>query len=315
MREVLRTAGCSPLDIDDLVAAGAARVADRPARSGRPPARPPRNHNFDLEVLVPLPPSGAATEFIVEQDGPVLTVTFNRPAQRNAMTWAMYDGLYEACERADADDDVRVMVLRGAGEDAFVAGTDITQFAEFADGDDGVAYERKVSRVLDRLAGVDVPTVAAVRGYCVGAGLAIAAVCDLRVAAPDARFGVPIARTLGTCLSLSTYALLVGHLGPARTLELLLNARMYTAVEMYAAGFVGTLDDDLDRAVRQTADRLAGHAPLTLWATKETLRRLRRTPAAAGDGDDIVRRVYGSEDFHNAVRAFSAKQEQRWTGR
>jgi enoyl-CoA hydratase/carnithine racemase len=282
-----------------------------PVRSGRPP----RNRNHDLEVLVPSPPSGAAPAFIVEQDGPVLTVTFNRPAQRNAMTWAMYDGLYEACERADADDDVRVMVLRGAGEDAFVAGTDITQFAEFADGDDGVAYERKVSRVLDRLAGVDVPTVAAVRGYCVGAGLAIAAVCDLRVAAPDARFGVPIARTLGNCLSLSTFALLVGHLGPACTLELLLNARMYTAVEMHAAGFVGTLDDDLDKAVRQTADRLAGHAPLTLWATKEALRRLRRTTAAAGDGDDIVRRVYGSEDFHNAVRAFSAKQEQRWTGR
>jgi enoyl-CoA hydratase/carnithine racemase len=264
---------------------------------------------------MPAPPHDSSPELVVEQDGPVLTVIFNRPAQRNAMTWAMYDGLYEACDRADADDDVRVLVLRGAGEDAFVAGTDITQFAEFVDGDDGIAYERKISRVLGRLEDVNVPTIAAVRGYCVGAGLAIAAVCDLRVATPDARFGVPVARTLGNCLSMSTYALLVHHLGPARTLDLLLNARMYSGQAAHAAGFFAELAEDLDDAVRQTVDRLVGHAPLTMWATKEAIRRLRRAAAAAVDGDDIVGRVYGSDDFHAAVRAFTGKQKRVWTGR
>lgn len=255
------------------------------------------------------------SDVIVERHGPVLGVTFNRPAQRNAMTWAMYDGLYEACERADKDDDVHVLVLRGAGGEAFVAGTDIRQFAEFTGGDDGVAYERRVSRVLDRLEDVNVPTVAAVQGYCVGAGLAIAAVCDLRLATPDARFGIPIARTLGNCLSMSTYALLVHHLGPARTLDLLLNGRFYAGREAHAAGFVAECTDDLDESLRQTVDRLAGHAPLTMWATKEAIRRQRRAAAAAVDGDDIVARVYGSEDFRAAVRAFSAKQTTTWTGR
>jgi enoyl-CoA hydratase/carnithine racemase len=256
-----------------------------------------------------------ADELLVEQDGPVLTVTFNRPKQRNAMTWAMYDGLYRACERADADDSVRVLVLRGAGADAFVAGTDITQFAAFEGGSDGVAYEHRITEVLDRLEAVDVPTVAVIRGYCVGAGLALSAVCDLRLATPVALFGIPVARTLGNCLSVGTYALLVHHLGPARTLDLLLNARLYTGRELHAAGFVTEATEDPDAALRQTVDRLAGHAPLTMWATKEALRRLRRAAAATVDGDDILARVYGSEDFRAAVHAFRAKRRRQWTGR
>lgn len=264
---------------------------------------------------MPSCPNGSPSDLLVDKDGPVLTVTFNRPGQRNAMTWAMYDGLHEACNRADADDDVRVLVLRGTGEDAFVAGTDIKQFAEFASGDDGVAYERKITRVLNRLEDVNVPTVAAVRGYCVGAGLAIAAVCDLRLATPDARFGMPIAKTLGNCLSTSTYALLLHHLGPARTLDLVLNAKYYSGREAHAAGFVTETTDELDDAVQRTIERLLGHAPLTMWATKEALRRLRRGTAPAIDGDDIVGRVYGSEDFRSAVRAFSATRTRTWTGR
>ncbi|MEV4759929.1 enoyl-CoA hydratase/isomerase family protein [Micromonospora sp. NPDC049559] len=258
-------------------------------------------------------PAGA--ELVVEQAGPVLTVTFDRPAQRNAMTWAMYDGLYAACERADADATVRVLVLRGAGTEAFVAGTDIAQFAEFDGGADGVAYERRITEVLERLEAVDVPTVAVIRGYCVGAGLALAAVCDLRLATPDARFGIPVARTLGNCLSMPTYALLVHHLGPARTMELLLNARFYTGQELHAAGFVGEATEELDDALRRAVDRLTGHAPLTMWATKESLRRLRRAAVATVDCDDVVARVYGSADFRAAVRDFTAKRPPTWTGR
>lgn len=254
-------------------------------------------------------------ELLVEQEGPVLTVTFNRPAQRNAMTWAMYDGLYDACESADNADEVRVMVLRGAGDHAFVAGTDIAQFNEFTSGKDGVAYEAKIARIVGRLEEVRVPTVAAVHGYCVGGGLALAAVCDLRVATRSARFGIPIARTLGNCLSMNTYSLLVHHLGPARTLDLLLRARLISGEDAHAAGFVSEVcaDEDLDATVSDLVAPLLGHSPLSMWATKEAVLRLRR--AQIPDGDDIVERVFGSDDFRGAVRAFAAKEPARWTGR
>ncbi len=254
-------------------------------------------------------------ELLVSHDGPVLTVTFNRPAQRNAMTWAMYEALYEACVRGDEDDDVHLMVLRGAGGAAFVAGTDIAQFRDFASGEEGVAYEQRIARVLDRLEDVTVPTVAAVQGFCVGGGLAIAAVCDLRVATRSARFGVPIARTLGNCLSMNTHSLLVHHLGPARTLDLLLRARLLTAEQACAAGFVSEVcdDDDLDDVLRGVVQPMLRQAPLTMWAAKEAVTRLRR--AKLPDGDDLVRRVFGSQDFQQAVQAFIAKEQVTWTGR
>jgi len=254
-------------------------------------------------------------EILVERDGPLLRVTFNRPDQRNAMTWGMYDGLVAACETADSDDDIRVMVLRGAGDVAFVAGTDIGQFSEFSDGEDGVEYEKKISRITGRLESVRVPTVAAISGYCVGGGLAIAAVCDLRIATPSARFGVPIARTVGNCLSMNTHAMLVHHLGPARTLDLLLRARMFSGEEAHAAGFVSEICEpsDLDERAEAMAEVLAGHAPLTMWAAKESVRRLR--VANLPDGDDIVRTVFGSEDFRRGVASFTTKQRPEWTGR
>jgi enoyl-CoA hydratase/carnithine racemase len=258
-----------------------------------------------------MPTSG----LVVEQDGAVLTVTFNRPGQRNAMTFAMYDGLYAACERADSDDGVRVLVLRGAGDKAFVSGTDIAQFAEFRDGADGVAYEARITRVINRLEDVTVPTVAAVHGFCVGAGLAIAAACDLRVATRSARFGVPIARTLGNCLSMNTYSLLLFHLGPARSLDLLLRARLLSGEDAHGAGFVSELcdDDALDGAVDELVAPLLEHAPLTMWATKQATVRFRR--AGLPDGDDIVARVFGSQDFRDAVQAFASKSRVQWKGR
>ncbi|MFC4560327.1 enoyl-CoA hydratase/isomerase family protein [Nocardiopsis mangrovi] len=257
----------------------------------------------------------ASPELLVERQGAVLAVTFNRPEARNAMTWGMYEGLYEACELADNDDGVRAMLLRGAGTAAFVAGTDIGQFTEFRDGADGIAYEKRIERVVTRLESVTVPTVAAVRGYCVGGGLALAAVCDLRVADETARFGIPVARTLGNCLSMNTYSLLVHHFGPARTLDVLLRARMYTGEEAAAAGFVAEVcpPADLDGRVAGILDRLQRHAPLSMWAAKEAVRRLRRSTLP--DGDDIVARVFGSDDFAAGVRGFLAKERPQWTGR
>jgi enoyl-CoA hydratase len=254
-------------------------------------------------------------ELLVDQDGAVLTVTFNRPQARNAMTFAMYEGLEEACARADDDDSVRVLVLRGAGGKAFVAGTDIAQFLEFTSGDDGIAYEERITRVVNRLEDVTVPTVAAIEGACVGGGLALAAACHLRVATRASRFGVPIARTLGNCLSMNTYSLLVHHLGPARTLDLLLRARLLTADDAHAAGFVSEVADDgaLDGVLEALVTTLVGHAPLSMKAAGQAVARLRR--ANLPDGDDLVREVFGSEDFRAGVRAFVAREQATWTGR
>ena len=255
-----------------------------------------------------------STDLRVTLGAGVLEVLFDRPQARNAMTYAMYDGLHEACVRADEDDQVRVLVLRGAGE-AFVAGTDIAQFAAFSSGRDGVAYEERITRVVDRLEQVRVPSVAVVRGPCVGGGLALAAACDLRVAARSARFGVPVARTLGNCLSMNSVSLLVARLGASRTLDLLLRAQLLTGEQAHAAGFVSELteDDRLDEVAAAVVEQLLAHAPLTMWATKQAVARLRR--AALPDGDDLVVRAFGSDDFREGVRAFVAKERPRWQGR
>ncbi|TFV79320.1 enoyl-CoA hydratase [Blastococcus sp. CT_GayMR19] len=254
------------------------------------------------------------SELEVTQDGGVLTVLFNRPEARNAMTFAMYQGLEEACARADADDSVRVMVLRGAGGRAFVAGTDISQFSTFTSGEDGIAYEEGISRVVNRLEDVTVPTVAAIEGPCVGGGLALAAACDLRVATESSRFGVPIARTLGNCLSMNSYSLLVHHLGPGRTLDMLLRARLLSAAEAHAAGFVGEVvaDGELEPALTALLEVLLSHAPLSMKAAGRAVARLRR--ANLPDGDDIVREVFGSADFRAGVAAFVNRKPASWTG-
>lgn len=256
-----------------------------------------------------------APEILVEQDGAVLTVTFNRARQRNAMTWEMYEGLYDACERADEDDEIRVLVLRSSSDKAFIAGTDISQFSDFSRGEDGVAYEAKIARITNRLEDVDVPTVAAIRGFCVGGGLGLASVCDLRVATPSARFGLPIARTLGNCLSMNSYSVLFGQVGPSVALDLLLRARLLTGEEAHSLGFVAELcaEDELEAATDAVVETLLGHAPISMWAAKEAARRFRR--ASIPPGDDIVARAFGSEDFRRAVAAFSAKERVVWEGR
>lgn len=244
----------------------------------------------------------------------VLSVTFNRPDQRNAMTYAMYDGLEAACVRADEDDEVRVLVLRGAGGRAFVAGTDIRQFLDVTSGADGIAYEARITRVVNRLEDVAVPSIAAVEGYCIGGGLALAAACDLRVATASSSFGIPVARTLGNCLSMNTYSLLVHHLGPARTLDMLLRARLLPAEQAYAAGFLSEVCEDgaLQATVDQIVAELLRHAPLSMKAAKRAVVQLRR--AALPDGDDLVREVFGSNDFRAGVRAFIDGEPVTWTG-
>lgn len=249
-------------------------------------------------------------------DGPVAYLTFNRPEARNAMTWTMYAALARACDQVAADQNIRVFVLRAIGE-AFVAGTDIRQFTEFTSGDDGIAYEQRMEAVIDRLERLAIPTIAQVQGVAAGGGCVIALVCDLRVCTPNARFGVPIAKTLGNCLSAANYARLLDLIGPARTKDLLFTGRLIDVTEAESLGLVTRIAEPavVDHVVRELAQSIATNAPLTLRVTKEAIRRIAvHTRLTAGAADDLIAECYASHDFHEGVDAFIAKRPPRFTG-
>ena len=258
----------------------------------------------------------SSSEALFTTSGHVACLRFNRPEARNAMTWGMYDALLAACDTVDTDDDIRVFVIRGAG-DAFVAGTDIRQFMDFTSSDDGIAYERRLDAGIDRLERVTVPTIAQVQGVAAGGGCVIALTCDLRVCTAAAKFGVPIARTLGNCLSAANCQRLVDLLGPARTKDLLFTGRLMDAAEAQSAGLVTRMADaaDIDAVVRALAETIAANAPLTIRAAKEVIRRTAaRRRLDPGAADDLVAACYGSRDFREGVEAFVAKRPPRFTG-
>jgi enoyl-CoA hydratase/carnithine racemase len=243
----------------------------------------------------------------------VAAIEIARPAARNAMTFAMYGELAETCAAIAADPAVRAATLRGAG-DAFVAGTAIDEFTAFSGAEDGVAYESRVEAVIGGLERLPVPTVAAITGPAVGGGLAIAAACDLRIATPDARFGVPIARTVGNCLSAANIARLVAGFGAGRTKRMLLLSELIGAEEALAAGFLAEIvpAEGIGERLAAIARRLATAAPLTIRATRDVMRGL--GGALPQDGG-IIRTVYGSRDFREGVAAFLAKRPPSWEGR
>jgi enoyl-CoA hydratase len=249
------------------------------------------------------------------RNGAVATVTFDRPAARNAMTWQMYEQLGEACSRMQREEGLRAAVFRGAGGKAFIAGTDIAQFRSFRSGEDGMAYERKMEGYLSAVETLPIPTLAVVEGFAIGGGLAIAACCDLRIATPGSRFGVPIARTLGNCLSVANYARLVAALGASRAKRVLLLAENLSAEEALAGGFVSEIvaPSDLDGRIGELTERLVQHAPITMRVSKEAIRRLLH--AGLPSGDDLARTCYGSDDFRIGVQAFVEKREPQWTGK
>lgn len=244
-------------------------------------------------------------------EGSICTLTFNRPQARNALTWDMYDALIDTCELVD-ESDVRVFVIRGAGA-AFSSGTDIEQFRDFRSGADGVAYENRLDTVIDRLERVNRITLAAVEGPAVGGGCAIALACDVRICSARARFGVPVARTLGNCLSAANLARLVDLIGPARALDVLLTARLIDADEALTIGLATRVvsSESFDAEVTRLAAELTQRAPSTVSATKALMRRLRddRRPAPA---DDIIAACYGSAEFREGVAAFLEGRTPRW---
>lgn len=244
----------------------------------------------------------------------IAAIVFDRPQARNAMTWAMYTELGAICERLRGDGTVRVVTFRGAGGEAFVAGTDIEQFRSFSTGEDGIAYERIVDERIGQIEALPMPTVAIVEGWAIGGGLAIATACDFRIATPASRFGLPIARTLGNCLSMANVARVTAAFGIGRAKRMLLLAETLQAAELHAAGYVTEVAeaDAIDAAASALCAKLAANAPITMRVSKEAIRRL--TQAGLPDGSDLIRLCYGSRDFKIGVEAFMEKQRPVWSG-
>lgn len=251
------------------------------------------------------------------EDG-IGTITLNRPQARNALTFAMYERLAAICSDPAAHGAPKVLIVTGAGDRAFAAGTDIAQFRAFATPEDALAYEERIESVITAIECCPIPTIAAICGAVTGGGASIACACDLRIATPTARFGYPIARTLGNCLSMANYARLSVLLGPARVKDIVFTARLIEAEEGQRIGLYSEIIADhagLMARARALAETIAGHAPLTMRATKEALRRLTVAAVPADGADDLVVMCYGSADFREGMEAFLGKRTPHWQGR
>ena len=243
-------------------------------------------------------------------------VTFNRPQARNAFTFQMYERLEEICTQAENDSSVKVLLLTGAGEKAFAAGTDISQFQDFSTAEHALEYESRIERVLTALENCRVPSIAAIAGVCTGGGFSIAGCCDLRIGAANARFGVPIGRTLGNCLSISNYARLAALLGPARVKDIIFTARLIEAEEACKIGLLGEVlpnYETLQSRATELARTVASQAPLTLQVTKEALRRIKEKMSPEDD-HELILKCYMSNDFREGMDAFLNKRPPKWTG-
>jgi enoyl-CoA hydratase len=258
----------------------------------------------------------AGEDLLFDLEDGIGRITFNRPQARNAFTFEMYERLAEICERANKDQAIRVLVLRGAGDKAFASGTDINQFRAFKTPQDALDYEHRIDRVLSKLEQCRVPTIAAITGACTGGGAGIAACCDLRIGTKSTRIGFPIARTLGNCLSMSNVSRLTALIGPARVKDLIFTARLVEAQEAATVGLLTEVVEDLaalDKRADEIARLVAGNAPLTLNATKQAVARLQKR-LTRDEGEDLILMCYTSADFREGLDAFLNKRAPQWRG-
>ena len=260
--------------------------------------------------------NSANSDILYEVNDGIATLTFNRPEARNALTFEMYDELARIARelQTPAASHIKALIVTGAGDKAFAAGTDISRFRNFSTAEHALNYERTMDDVLGAFERIRIPTIAAIDGACTGGGAAIAACCDLRIATESLKFGFPIARTLGNCLSATNVSRLVSLIGAARTREIIFTSRLIRSEEALALGLVSEVCDDVMARALELAEQMKGHAPLTLAATKETLRRLREASASI-DSDDIIVECYTSADFKEGLEAFLAKRPPQWQGK
>ena len=245
-------------------------------------------------------------------DGKIARVIFNNPAARNALTWPMYEELKQICDSLAKNADIRVVIFRGAGDKAFVSGSDIQQFVDLKENE---AYEVAVDHIFTSLQQLPMPTIAMIEGLAVGSGLLMATACDFRISTPEARFGIPVAKTLGNCLSPSNLSLLATHLGVPTVKKMLLTAELIKAPELLESGFLyQTIDaSEIDASTTALAQKLAALAPITQKASKLALARLLQSNLP--DCTDLMRETYNSKDFREGVNAFLEGRSPQWIGK
>ena len=245
-------------------------------------------------------------------DGNIARITFNNPSARNAMTWPMYEELQGLCNDLAQKSEIRVVILRGAGDKAFVSGSDIEQFVELKKDE---AYEQAVDRIFASLQELPMPTIAVIEGLAVGSGLLMATACDFRISTPQARFGIPVAKTLGNCLSPSNLNWICAHLGIPMVKKMLLSAELVIAPELLETGFLYQTADasEITEAANTLAKKLAALAPMTQKSSKLGIARLLRHNLP--DCTDLMRETYNSQDFREGVNAFLEGRSPQWKGK
>jgi enoyl-CoA hydratase/carnithine racemase len=251
---------------------------------------------------------------LLERTGSIAMMTISRPGSLNALTWTMYEQMEAHLKSLASDETLRALVIRGAGK-AFATGTDIHQFRGY-NSTDGAIYERKMETIIEGLYHFPRPVIAAIHGYAVGAGMLFAAVSDLRYATPSSRFGMPIARTLGNCLSMKNYFHLVEAFGAMRAKELIFTGRLLSAQDALHYDFLTAMveEERIYTHALEVAQQISNNAPLTIWATKEAQRRLNTATLRNIPFNDVLARIYDSHDFAEGVQAYGAKRKPRWTG-
>ena len=248
----------------------------------------------------------------LELDGKIARVIFNNPSARNALTWPMYEELKKICDALATNPDIRVVIFRGVGDKAFVSGSDIQQFIDLKKDE---AYEVAVDQIFASLQQLPMPTIAMIEGLAVGSGLLIATACDFRISTPDARFGIPVAKTLGNCLSPSNLSWLAAHLGVPTVKKMLLTAELIKAPELLETGFLyqTAASTEIESVTNALVQKLAALAPLTQKASKLTLARLLQSNLP--DCTELMRETYNSKDFKEGVNAFLEGRPPQWIGK
>ncbi|MEK9671552.1 MAG: enoyl-CoA hydratase [Rhodospirillaceae bacterium] len=268
--------------------------------------------SFDADLA-----ANAGDDILYEVRDGIGFLTFNRPEKRNSMTFEMYERMAQICTEVSEKQDIRVLVLTGAGDKAFAAGTDMKQFRVFDREEDALAYEARIDRTLGALEVCKVPTIAAIRGACAGGGAGIAACCDVRIATKDSKFGFPVARTLGNCISMNNIARVRDLIGSARIKDIIFRAKMIDAETAMEYGFLSEVletPEEVSPRAESIAREIATYAPLTLQATKEALLRM-RTLLPPGGGRDLLLSCYMSDDFREGMEAFLGKRPPVFKGK